>query len=80
MMFFLWHGMCVGIEFIAKKQFPTFHQMAKKLPPFLLTVLCLSATLPVVHWFMGDIIKVGVFRHAQMILPTIVLIGDNDIK
>jgi len=72
-MFFLWNGFVIGIEFIVLNHFPFFHSVGKTLPSILRTFMILMVSLPVAHWFFGDIAKAGFFHDCQIVFPTIVV-------
>ena len=73
LMFFLWNGILMFLEFTIGKRFVAFHRLAKILPPLVITFFVLMFALPVAHWFHGDMVKSKLFHHMQLCLPTFVI-------
>lgn len=73
-MFFLWNGILIFLEFTIGKRLAIFHRLAKTLPPLVITFLVLMCSMPVAHWFFGDILKSKFMHHSQLCLPTILII------
>jgi len=73
LLFFLWNGILIGIEFLALKHFPIFSRLGNALPSLLRSMMVLMTALPVAHLMFGDYVKSGLYLHAQMGLPMIVV-------
>ena len=75
LMFFLWNGILIGLEFTIAKRFFVSHHLNKTLPSFVVTFLVLMFALPVAHWFFGDILKSKYFHQSMIGLHTFVIRG-----
>ena len=74
LMFFLWNGVLIGVQFVLVKKFSIFSRLEKKLSPLIITFLVLMCGLPVGHWFLGDIVKARHLHQSQLILPVFVIL------
>ena len=73
-MFFMWFGIVVTMEYIVTKYFPKIHQSFKKLPKPVIIMIGFITGMPVLHLTFGDMVIGKYFHHSQMSLPLFVLI------
>ena len=72
-MFFLWFGILLNIEYFVVKYFPKIHHFLQKLPRLVIVILVLMTGVPIGHWFFGDMVKGKYFHQCQISLPIVVL-------
>ena len=73
LMFFLWNGILMFLEFTIGKRFSIFQRIGKSLPPVAVTFFVLMFAMPVTHWFFGDYVKSNLFHDSQLCFPTFLI-------
>lgn len=69
--FFAWNGMLMALEYFVLNWTMTA-KLKLPVPPLVKSMLIISLSLPVSHWFTDEYVRSGIFSHYAIGFPTVV--------